>query len=491
MTPRIHLVVDVPEPRAALYAMRVLVEPMGFEVVEGTGGDAEALRGDGAVVWSYGRTPPDLPAHAHLHMASCDDFWTSLGQAASLPPRPFHRIPATDLDLRDPGTEPFVLPYVTGAPQGETLLARPEPGRLLTRADLVASAFCFLTRYEETLIPERDAWGRVPEDRLALVAEGLAERAPVDEYREVLAGWVSLLLGRPVAPHPPGFEVLLTHDVDSGFRVTRGPFWSHVLRGMARDLVRHRSPRTALELGLNATAVTLRRPIPFGSVADILRLAERHGRTSHFFFMANGSHRDDAAYDVREVGLVLRTIVDAGHRVGLHVGLNAACDAASLRQQWDLLSEVLGRTPFGARTHFLRFDPSRTPRLLEAIGARFDSSAAFSGRCGFRTGTTRPHRLFDLEARRTLDLWEYPLAIMDKAVYDLPRAARQDAIYRVVSTVRRHGGCLTINWHYWYFAHRYRRICEEILAACGDGRDAGIIRPAPGDTGGWEVRCLS
>lgn len=474
MTPRIHLVADMPAPQAALYAMRVLVEPLGFEVVEGTRGGAGARQGDDAVVWSYGRTPPDLPAHAHLHTASCDDFWVSLGRAATLPPRPFRRIPAADLGLIAPATESFVLPFVTDAPKGETLFDRHEPGRLSTRVDLVASAFFFLTRCEELSIVERDRWGRVPEESLSIVQEGIADRAPVDEYREILAGWMSLLLGRPIAPHPPGFDVLLTHDVDSGFRVTRGPFWSHVLRGMARDLVRHRSPSTALELGANATAVTLGRPIPFGSAADILRLAERHGRTSHFFVMANGSHPDDAAYDVREVGPVLRTIVAAGHQVGLHVGLNAACDPSSLRRQWDLLSEVLGRAPSGTRTHFLRFDPGRTPRLLESIGARFDSSAAFSSRCGFRTGTTRPHRLFDLEAGRALDVWEYPLAIMDKAVYDLPRPARQDAIERVVSTVRRHGGCLTVNWHYWYFTHRYRRICEEVLAACRDGRDAAV-----------------
>lgn len=477
MNPRIHLVVDHPCGKAALYAMRVLVEPMGFEVVEGTGGDAEALRGDDAVVWSYGPKPPDLLAHAHLHMASCDDFWTSLGRASSLPPRPFHRIPATDLDLRDPGTEPFVLPYVTDARKGETLLARGQPGRLITRADLVASAFYFLTRYDETFISERDPWGRVPEDRPILVAEGLADRAPVDEYREILAGWVSLLLGRPVAPHPPGFEVLLTHDVDSGFRVTRGPFWSHVLRGMARDLVRHRSPRTALELGANATAVALRRPIPFGGVAEILHMAERYGRTSHFFFMANGTHPDDAAYDVREAGPVIRAIVNAGHRVGLHVGLDAVTDGTALRRERDLLADVMGRAPVGARAHFLSLDVVRTPRLLVESGLGFDSSAGFSSRCGFRTGTTRPHRLFDLETLTVLDLWEYPLAIMDKAVYDLPPATRSEVVRRIVATVRHHGGCLTLNWHYWYFTQRYRRLCEEILAASRDGRDAAISGP--------------
>lgn len=472
MTPRIHLLVDGPEPRAALYAMRVLVEPMGFEVIT----DAEAPAAAGALVWSYGPEVPEVRAPAHLHVTSCDDFWSSWGQPASLPSGPYHRISATDLDLGGPATDSIVLPFLAEALKGEPPVARPNPGRFITRADIVASAFFFLTRYEEWLASERDAWGRVPEDRLGLVTEGLAHRAPVDEYREVLAGWLSRLLGRVVAAHPPGYEVHLTHDVDSGFCSSRGPFFRQALRGMARDVVRHRSPRTAMELGVNAIAAAAGRPIPFGNIGQVVRLSEQYGRTSHFFFMANGSHPDDATYDVRDpaVRRAAQTALDAGHRVGLHVGLDAAGDATALRREWDLLGEVIGREPTGARTHFLRWEPARTPGLLDAIGARLDSSAGFSTRCGFRTGTTRPHRLFDLESRRTLALMEYPLAIMDKAVYDLPSADRRDLVARVVSTVRRHGGCLTINWHYWYFTNRYRRICEEVLAACRDGRDATL-----------------
>ncbi len=478
MRHRVHLVACGPWRGAALYALRVLVEPLGFEEVEGTGGDSEALRGEGAVLLSYGATPPDIPARAHLHVTAHEAFWASFLKPQSLPRRPFHRLEAADLALGRDLAEPLVVPFVTDSP---TQFDLGPSRRIVVGADIVASAFFFLTRYEEALATERDRWGRVPEERLSLVEEGLADRAPVDEYREVLAAWLSRLLNRPVAAHPPGYEVLLTHDVDSGFRVRRGPFWSHVLRGMARDLLRHGAPRTALELGVNALAAAAGRPIPFGGIRDILRLAERHGRTSHFFFMANGTHPDDAAYDLRDqaVRKAIRTLVEAGHRVGLHVGLHAAGDATALRREWDLLAEVLQEAPCGTRTHFLAFDPAVTPRLLAEAGARLDSSAGFSARCGFRTGTTRPHRLFDFEARRPLDLIEYPLAVMDKAVYDQPPAQRRALVQRTVDTVRRHGGCLTLNWHYWYFTHRYRSLCEEVLAACRGGRDAVISAPPP------------
>jgi len=240
--------------------------------------------------------------------------------------------------------------------------------------------------------------------------------------------------------------------------------------------LRHRSPRTALELGANAVAARLERPLPFGSVRHILDLAERHGLTSHFFFMANGTHRDDAAYDVLAPGTrqALATIRDAGHRIGLHTGLDAAVDASLLRREWDLLAHALAATPRGVRTHFLRFEVPWTARLAQEVGARFDSSAGFADRCGFRTGTTRPHVVFDLESRRALDLVEYPIAIMDKAVYNLAPGARRVVVSRVIEAVRRHGGCLTINWHYWYFTHRYRTLCEEVLAAARGGHDARV-----------------
>ena len=469
MSVRVAILNDCPVAEGARYAMRVLFEPLGVEVVEDLAADADAwLRPDHLVV-SYGPSPPEVRASRRIHIFSNDSFWKYYLRPEGLPPRPFARVSLREAPV------PLVVPFLGGSPAADPMVEWAR-GAVFTRLDFVASTFYFLTRYDEGFLGPRDAWGRVPEDRLAIVAEGLADRAPVDEYREVLRAWVARLLGHPLERPSRAFELLLTHDVDSGFPGPLAPFLYFATRGIARELLRHRSPRTALELGWNTACASLGRPPWFGGVRDIVALAERHGLTSHFFFMANGRHPDDATYRVESAGpaSAVRFLRDAGHRVGLHAGIEAAGNPAEFEREWRVLREVLGREPHGVRTHFLCFDPLRTGRILDDVGVRMDSSAGFSNRCGFRTGTTHPHSLFDLEARRTLNVVEYPLALMDKAVYDLPPRARMEVVARIVETVRRHAGCLTVNWHYWYFTHRYRRLCEEVLAAASGAQDARV-----------------
>lgn len=102
------------------------------------------------------------------------------------------------------------------------------------------------------------------------------------------------------------------------------------------------------------------------------------------------------------------------------------------------------------RAHFLRSEPSRDWARWEALGVKHDASLGWARDLGFRAGTSRPFRAFDLEKERAMVLTIHPVAVMDAALKDglgwTPQQAAQemDSTMGVVSEV---GGVWMSCWH--------------------------------------------
>ena len=443
---RVVAFVGCRQDAAARWALERLLDGQRGPV-EYAASAGEAARCEDSPVLIYADRAPGNPRAPTIHIRPRRRLWERYLRPDSLPGHPFPRAPLLA------GEPALLLPWGLSPPASP-----PGAGRLRTSpADLVAAAFYWLSYYAEALAGGRDAFGRVPEEELPTVREGTELRPHVDEYREVLRRWWGEL-GVPLEPPRGPPRIWMTHDVDSCLAPGRPPRarWP-ALRALARETLRHRAPRTGLQLAVDERAAAQGRPPPRASLGRIARRDRRHGLTPRFYLMANGTHRHDADYDL--TGAVARAalvqVAAAGGQVGLHVGLDAFDDPRSLRVEWERLARVLGGPPRGARCHYLAVRTSRTFRLLERMGCEHDSSMGFAGRCGFRGGTTRPYPLFDLQRRRPLALKEYPLAIMDKALLAMSPSERHRAVDRVVREVRRHGGSLVIDWHNVHHGSRH------------------------------------
>ncbi len=178
----------------------------------------------------------------------------------SLPPAPLTRVALAALQARpsDRLRDPLVLPYVSDTRPPGVAVSRDAstgaPSRIVSGADLIASAFFWISRYEETLIRERDEFGRIPQKLLRQVQEGITDRPLVDEYAELLAGWLETL-GSGVRFHRQPFRALITHDVDSGIGI-RGirENLENGLRTLYREAIRGKRLGTGL-IGLGDWAL--------------------------------------------------------------------------------------------------------------------------------------------------------------------------------------------------------------------------------------------
>ena len=314
----------------------------------------------------------------------------------------------------------------------------------VVEADVLGSAFWWIAGVQESATVARDAHGRFRHADSLQHALALGARAPVDEMRAWLGAALRALghdvpgrtwagPGGPDGTRAP-WAVALTHDLDA-VRTPR-------LRAAVADLLRGR-PRRALTRGLGPDA---RR----ASLDALVALARRHGARSTLFVKTVGpGSPEDVPYRLSPaLGQHLRGLAADGFEVGLHPGYATHDHADRLAAERDRLAHVLGAAPRSVRSHFLRWHAPTTPRLYGAAGFARDSTLGWSDAAGFRRGTAHPFRLWD--AGQPSDLWEWPLAAMDTALFThlgLSDDAAAECLAAVFAEARRGGGVAVVLWH--------------------------------------------
>jgi hypothetical protein len=304
-----------------------------------------------------------------------------------------------------------------------------------------ASAFFWLSGWDEAATRARDLHGRFPYAGSLLERFGAAQQPLVDVYRAWLGARLAAsgaaVPGRRWAGRP--WAVALTVDVD----VVRTRRLGRLARGL-----RAARPGEALRALLPGDA---RRQ----ALHDLQALAGPRGPDgggATWFFKSAARAPEDLAYRLEAPGVrrFLGGLRAGGHEVGLHPSYAAYDHPGHLPAERDRLAAGLGAPPRLVRNHFLRWAEPATPRLLEAAGFRLDSTLGFSRQPGFRRAVASPFRLFDRHANRPLGLWELPLAVMDTTLFEhraLPLPEAEEAAWRVCAAARRVGGCAVLLWH--------------------------------------------
>jgi hypothetical protein len=287
------------------------------------------------------------------------------------------------------------------------------------------------------------------------------------------------------------FAVALTHDVDVPWKWTRTGVKGAAARAKA-DLRRGRVESGLLELrGLaGATVHKVRGTDPYWSFDRILRDERRSGSSSTFFLLAEHAHDLDGpaaeSYEQLRPRLV-ETLQTGQAEVGLHGSYSAADDPERVASEKKRLEALSGPVQ-GQRYHFLRVDPHRNLRSLEAAGFAYDSSLGFSDAVGFRAGIAHPFRPWDFEREAPHDLIEVPLAAMDVTLsaerylnLSVEEAgARLDAL---LDWAAEHGGGFAVLWHSEQYDSAllpgwdrlYRRLMEDVRARGGVCIQAGAL----------------
>ena len=368
------------------------------------------------------------------------------------------------------------VPVLYGPDPPPALLSEEEDGVRLG-VDVFGSAFFMLTRYEEVVVPARDAYGRFPASASVAAREGFLGQPIVDAYVQLL--WAALRRLWPrLERKPPVLRLSLTHDVDDplAFLGRSGP-------GLARQLAADALVRRDLPLAVRRTrswAARRRadyRLDPHNTFDFLMDVSERHGIVSAFNFLATkDADTLDGFYSLEDpwIRSLMSAIHRRGHELGFHAGFHTYRDAVRTAEEFRRLRTAaeeigIGQDRWGGRQHYLRWEAPATWWNWERAGLDYDSTVGYAECAGFRVGTCHEFPVFDLRQRRRLQLRERPLHVMERSLFDYMRLAPETALETVLDLARgcrATGGTLTLLWHNsTLLTARQRRWYETMVAA--------------------------
>ncbi len=336
---------------------------------------------------------------------------------------------------------------------GKPVLSRPiDGGPLVVEADLVASTFFLISRYEEMYKRKvRDEHGRFVGKESLPYKAGFINRPIVDEYG-VLLREIMRKEGIDIPEPPTHFSrVNLTHDIDE-------PFEYRGFRGFLRATIKeHKSPNEATRLAFCAASQD--RYFTFPRFLEWNKsLREQIGEDiceTVFFFKSLGSHPLDVpSYDLGSTNYtpLLELCRKRDVRFGLHCSYASSLNPDLILREKQHLQKV-SRHPIDiSRHHYLAAREPEDMAALIAAGIRHDYTMGYADVAGFRLGTSRPVHFIRPCTRRLTDLLLHPLIVMD-CTLSRPsymgfgyQEAREYTLELIRQTAKHHGE-LNLLWH--------------------------------------------
>ncbi len=206
---------------------------------------------------------------------------------------------------------------------------------------------------------------------------------------------------------------------------------------------------------------------------EIMRLEDRYDAKSSFYFLAaERNNQRLRKYNVEDLAGDLGCIIDSGREVGLHGGYYAYDDLETIKTEKRRLEKALGRSVCGYRNHYLRFQVPETWEYLSQAGFKYDTTLGYNNVPGFRNGMCHPFRPCIPGSGREVDIWEIPLAIMERALFDYAKTFDEAwaVARRLIDTTERNRGVITLLWHNEVFRAPFRAqwmaLYDRILKYC-------------------------
>ncbi len=445
--------------KEAAYVLETLFRNMGLPVRWMSAQEFRETEAPVGVYYGRGTVPVRRSgATVHIHAAN---YYDSAGQVR--PPALTEAVRADADEGKGNFPQELLILYhcsVSGAGEpfylrrtDRTAIVWRNDAGVVLAADIVASAFYWLTLENERQTSRRDELGRFREAYSPLGSQ--VYRIPwVDEYTRLLRGLVQMLAReqgtrlrfRPRWPKGAAFAVGLSHDVDRLQSWTFAKIKRAILHGTRSRWLPVRGVRTFLSV--------MRAANWSGNFRYIVRLEEQHQARSTFYFVAGRRSERDPVYSLRSrrIRRGIRTILRHRFFVGLHGSFYSFDSREYLQEEKERLERAVGRSVPGIRQHYLRFDETFTFTYQQAAGFRYDTTVGFDRVPGYRAGTALPYHPFDRKQRVPMPLVEIPMILMDTTLW-LENNLYLDArsawrlVEQELERIRQTGGLLVINWH--------------------------------------------
>ena len=316
------------------------------------------------------------------------------GTSATLPKTPFELLPNSD------------IPFLFGEPRVE----HTNDGKIILYADLVASAYFMLSRYEEIIKPKsRDQFGRFLAKDSVVFQQDYGMRPLVDEWGRYLRNLLQEA-GVEISEEKSGFsKIYLTHDVDLPFRVFN--LWSLIIQYAANILKPHHYLKNPLKL------LVCENEDPYYTFPKIIKYDDKLRKTipinvESIYFVIAAKGKDYCNIMLRKFKRLVELLKSNDATLGLHVSLEAGKNPNRIAKEMARLHKVIPESSLKSRHHFLRWTEPEHIEQMQNAGITEDFTLGYADCAGFRVGTCKPYKFINPNTKQLSGVIIHPKSFM-------------------------------------------------------------------------------
>lgn len=341
----------------------------------------------------------------------------------------------------------------------------------IEQLDIFAASFFMLTRWEEYVNKNRDRHDRFPATESLAFKQRFLDRPIVNEYVEELKSKL-LRLDNNLKFKIHNSSLFVSCDVDQPYDCTVENI-QNLIRVGAGDILKRKS--------IKEFAKRVRRYVfnKFGnykydenySFDWYMDVCEKAGVKAAFYFITTSKEIQNGCYELQDkkIQSLIKYIDSRGHEIGVHGSYQTYKDKEKAKLQKNMLDDTLSslgisQKVVGNRQHYLRWDSSVTPEVLEHAGFKYDTTGSYADRPGFRYGVCYEFSMFDILNRKKLKLKQRPLIVMECSVIGdayMGLGYTQEALDIMENLKQKcfkYNGNFSLLWHNSYFKNNGAKI---------------------------------
>lgn len=355
------------------------------------------------------------------------------------------------------------LPVLFPVSVKEFLFYFDDRGNLIFCHDILKTIFYLLSGCQELNAQSTDKLNRFSMEASIQYKLGVVHKPIVNYFFECISSAIESFCKRNNYSFQrrrlfTSFGFLLTHDIDRVDLYTR-EFVLYKLKeifGLVKSkLPVHTNIKLMLE-GFFKYVGIVKNDNPYWNF-DFLRKLERENNfRSVFYFLDKGVLHSDAYYSFYEERFLalFEFLKSEECEIGLHGPVESKSSFQKMQSSLSSLAQASNTAIAGIRQHRLLWEHPKTAMIQEAAGLKYDTTLGFAAHEGFRNSYCLPFKLFDFEGDRMMDIWEFPLNIMDDTLFGYRNYSMEEAWEKsmaVMNEVIKFGGVFTLLWHNSYF----------------------------------------
>lgn len=312
--------------------------------------------------------------------------------------------------------------------------------------DVLAASFYLLSRYEEYLPHTKDEYGRFAHtDSLAYKNDFLS--IPLVN---IWLGEVKrfLQIAFPDSPFASSaFQFIPTYDIDHAYAFkyrSSGMHWGGILKDIITGNFKRAAQRKRVAAGKEKD--------PFDAYDWMDELHSSYElKPIYFFLLAQKNKGYDKNILPATTGLqALIKQLAVKYDLGIHPSWQSGDDETLLKQEKDLLEQMINKPVVQNRQHYIRMTLPHTYRQLLAEGITEDYSMGYGSINGFRASLASPYCWYDVEKEEQTNLLLYPFCFMDaNSFYEQKQTAEETGkeLQHYYEQIKKVNGTFITLWH--------------------------------------------